>query len=45
MSEIRNRRDRETGIEIGIDGIIEETGINLIEGEYAGAQTCLVPLA
>ncbi|MFC1421409.1 hypothetical protein [Streptacidiphilus cavernicola] len=39
MSDIRSRRE----IEIGIDRTIEETGIDLIEGEYAAAQTCLAP--
>ncbi|MEZ0070320.1 hypothetical protein ABIA32_006374 [Streptacidiphilus sp. MAP12-20] len=32
MSEIRNRRELELGIEIGIDGI-EETRIERIEGD------------
>ena len=41
MSDIRNRRE----IELGIDRGIEEAGIDLIEGEYAAGRTCLAPVS
>jgi hypothetical protein len=45
MSDIRNRRDLELRAEPGLDRGLEETGIELLEGEYASAQTCLAPPA